>query len=478
MRKTLVALFVLGLVVAFAAPASALDVKFSGSYYAAGVFESNHSLAPDSYRETGSNAARYRASSASYVAQRLRLQPEFKIAEGLSLVTRFDALEKKWGDNRTFTGSNNYDNTNRTWDYDEVTRGNVRTQENLEWERAYVDFNTAIGRFMVGYFDCICYGTDFLDTHVSRAGVKWEYPMGNFTFMAQWEHAYEGGSGGNGGVNPNFAYATADRDVYSIGADYRWKGGSAGIQLQNYYHADTDYALSVPGYVTTVYTINPYAKATVGPFYFEGEFWYGFGTAQDYRVSSQPDVDLSAFGLYLNGRFDAGPFYVGAMLEWITGDDPGSTDKREGNVMALLTLGQAFDPCLIMFNDLLNTWGSNYYGNVARSADAIGTFEDNVWLWQIYGGWKATPALDFKVAFSYAYADEKPNSTGTPSGTPYVDDEYGYEVDLYMNYKIYNNLTYMVGFGYWWAGDYFKGTDSSFDVKNDYVVMHRLMLAF
>ena len=473
MKKLMVALFVLGLVAAFGSPAFALDVKFSGSYYAAGVFESNHSLANDAYRETGALAARYRASSAAFVQQRLRLQPEFKIADGLTLVTRFDAVEKKWGDNRTFTGSNNYDNTNRTWDYDDVARGAVRAQENIEFERAYVDFNTAIGRFQVGYINTLAFGTDFLNSAWSKGGVRWQYPIGSFTLMAMWEHGYEGGSGGNGGTNPSFAYANADRDIYSIGADYRWKGGSAGLQLQNWAHSDTDYSLGsttatpfpTKGSVQRLYTINPYAKASFGPLYLEGEFWYGIGDWIDYR-DTRADVDLDAMALYLNARYDMGPFYAGALMSWVTGDDPGTRDKMEGSVLNALWLGKNFDVFLLMFNDFMSTVSGSWNG---YNSTSIGTFEDNALIWQLYAGWKATPNFDVKVSYGMATADR------TAVG---VDDDYGSEFDIAANYKIYNNLTYMVGFGYWWAGDYFKGTGTTNEVKSDYVVLHKLTLSF
>lgn len=59
-----------------------------------------------------------------------------------------------------------------------------------------------------------------------------------------------------------------------------------------------------------------------------------------------------------------------------------------------------------------------------------------------------------------------------------TDDNYGAEFDLTATYKIYNNLSYMIGFGYWWVGDYFKGTSTGNETDDDYIVMHKLTLAF
>ena len=89
MRKFWLVLLTMALIVAFAMPAAALDVKFSGSYYVQGIYDNNRSL-KDNAAGDGSTA---------FIAQRLRVKTVFKVAEGLSLVTRFDALEKKWGDN-------------------------------------------------------------------------------------------------------------------------------------------------------------------------------------------------------------------------------------------------------------------------------------------------------------------------------------------------------------------------------------------
>ncbi len=479
MRKILLVLFVFGLVLALGAPASAVDIKVSGSYYATGMFISDPSLRAEDYRAPGYHVMPTdgkAASSASFVGQRLRLQPEFKIAEGLTLTTRFDALEKKWGDT-SWNRIHGYDNTNRpvdqqnatNWDTYAINGSSIRTQENLEWERAYVDFNTAIGRFMVGYFDCICYGTLFLNTHVSRAGVKYMYPMGPWTFGAQWEKPHEGGSYGIAGGS-RLLYADKDLDVYSIMVDYRWKTGVAGVQFQYYKDTYNDYSNgdATGAYRSNLYTINPYFQAAIGNLGLEGEFWYGFGDWKDYNTGSADDVELDAYAAYLNAKFGIGNFYIGLLGAIESGDQNPSDDKQKGSVLGGTTfvMGQAWDPFLYMFNDLVNTYTGNWYG---YNTSSIGTFEDNCMLFKLYGGWNVTPKLNVEVAYGMAWADD------TPSG---VDDSYGSEFDIFATYKIYNNLSYMVGFGYWWVGDYFKGTVSGADLEDSYLLMHKLTLAF
>ncbi|MDO9585272.1 MAG: hypothetical protein Q7I93_02170, partial [Syntrophales bacterium] len=112
MKRFLVVLLSLGLIMAFSMPASAVDVKFSGSYYAQGWYVDNHELADDN-------------NSKAFINQRLRLQTVLQIADGLSFTTRFDALEKKWGSQRwkgSFDDSRNRPSTGAA---------NTREQENI-----------------------------------------------------------------------------------------------------------------------------------------------------------------------------------------------------------------------------------------------------------------------------------------------------------------------------------------------------------
>ena len=100
MKKLLVVLLSLGLIVAFGATASAADVKFGGQYYVVGVYENNRTLS-----DTDSTY------SQRLLLTRTRVQTVFQIAEGLTFTTRFDALEKQWG-NTNWSSSNTDDKSN------------------------------------------------------------------------------------------------------------------------------------------------------------------------------------------------------------------------------------------------------------------------------------------------------------------------------------------------------------------------------
>jgi hypothetical protein len=94
----------------------------------------------------------------------------------------------------------------------------------------------------------------------------------------------------------------------------------------------------------------------------------------------------------------------------------------------------------------------------------------NAWFGQGRIGFKPISDLDVKLSLSYAQADKKP--AGFIGGT------YGTEVDVTGTYKITNNLSYMLGFGYLFTGDYFKGTSGTNKVDDDYLLINKLTLTF
>ena len=127
MKKLLIGFLAVGLIMGFAMTASAQpNVKASGQLYIQGTYANQPSLLNNGL-------------SKANVANRLRMQFEIQVQEGLKLTTRFDALERAWGqvpavltDSATST---NY----------------VRPENNISFERAYVTFNALYGVFDVGY---------------------------------------------------------------------------------------------------------------------------------------------------------------------------------------------------------------------------------------------------------------------------------------------------------------------------------------
>jgi len=447
MKKLLVVLLSLGLLVAFSATASAVDVKFGGQYYLTGVYRSNSTGVKDDDH-----------TSRAWFYTRTRIQPVFTIAEGLTFTMRLDALEKQWGQTN-FKNVNFSDETlsrkqNPTY---EPGRG---VQENVEFERAYVTFKTAIGAFQVGYQSADEWGTAFTDSGTTRPRICYILPVGPVTIQAIYEKWYDSDTAvPYGAANRK---VDADYDTYAIAPIFKYKGGDAGLLFKYYANASQRDA-TLGAYRSKVYQIAPYAKATFGPVYVEGEFNYWGGKVAEFDAGGH-DKDMSSWTAYALAKMNLGPAYVGAQFGYATGDD--GTDATKVKT-APGGGGTSWNPALILMNDDLNTWGGGGAGT--SNPNGVTSKKLNMMLAQAFGGFKVTPKFSLDASLTWAKVNEKLTA---------VDDKLGTEIDLTATYKIYDNLSYMFGAGYLFTGDYFKGANQNAEVGNDYLLINKLTLSF
>jgi len=476
MKKFLVVLLSLGLIVAFGATASAADVKFGGSYYVVGVYENNPNLTPS---ELG-----YQTYSRSFFYQRVRLQPVFAIADGLTFTARMDALEKQWGNTNYKGGVDDLTSSRR--DQTGVIAQSQKIQESLEFERAYVTFMTGIGVFQVGYQNVDDWGTDFSDYSNSRPRIAFQTKAGPVTIAFAYEKLYETDTAGAGGpaytgVAPTYA-GGSNNDTYAISGTYNGKGIEAGL-LYKYYALNWNAAAAANPYKTQRNLLSPYVKATFGPVYIEGELAYWFGKSAAYEtvtgVATKEDVKLQAYGAYLKGKFNIGPAYVGALFAYSSGNDLSDDTKDTKNPGGC---GTNFAPALILMNDALNTWTNGVGIRSTTGTTNVTTSKYNVIVYNMFAGINPTPKLNVEAGLTYAMVDKKAlNKVGTVV-TEADSDKLGTEFDVKATYKIYDNLSYMVGAGYLWAGDYFKGNTPvgavAAKIDNDYILLNQLTLSF
>jgi len=476
MKKLLVVLLSLGLIVAFSTTASAVDVTFSGQYYLGGMYEDNPMLTPK-------NEAGYSSFAHAFFYQRVRFQPVFKIAEGLTFTTRFDTLEKQWGNtNMQGGGATDYTNSRRNQPlYNGVGNSQgQKIQESIEFERAYVTFDTAIGQFQVGYQNVDAWGTDWGDYNNSAPSIKYATKLGSLTLALIYEKFYENDTAGTPAAAaitaaghpavPGGAVATtynnnidADNDTYALAAIYNAKGLEAGLLYKYYVY---NKARSVSGYKTERNLISPYLKATFGPVYIEGEAQYWFGKDKAYEtVMATPDVDLQAYGAYLKAKVTVGPAYFGALLAYQSGNDFSDAKKTTLNPGGH---GSSFVHSLILLYEPTSTWSNS--GSTA--ANLYGS--SNYILYNAFVGFNPTPKLNVEVKLNSATVDKKALTATTEA----ISANLGMEFDLTATYKIYDNLSYMVGAGYLQTGDYFKGTNANNKIADNYILLNQLTLNF
>jgi hypothetical protein len=454
----------LGLVLAFSAQAFAVDVKFSGSFYAAGMY-----LDKTTFRSTFENnpgtIANWNGSvgpSTAFYYQRLRVQTDFIVSPGLKLVTRFDAMERIWGGNRSATGT--------TLAVDSA--GTRAENENIAIDWAYINYVSPIGTFDVGIMNDGSTGTIFGNSYAPAGRIKYSYTIGPVTLNAAYTKVLDQSYSA---VTTTSNFTDGDNDKYGIEGVYAWKDGKAGIQVNYYRYAATRPQMALAAiptsaydYKKTYFLFTPYAIAKIGPVTLQAELNYAMGKAKEFDDNNaNADIDLKNWSGWIDAAADFGMLYAGGTFAYISGNDP-NTAKEEGGT---LNGGRDWNPCLIMFNQDITYWvgAINGYPYSSSAVTSNASPMSNAWFGQGRIGVKPIPALDIMASLSYAKADKLPNTV--------LDKEYGWEVDVTGTYKITNNLSYMLGVGYLFTGDYYKGRQTQ-DVENNYMLINKLTLTF
>lgn len=427
MKRFWIVLLSAALVMAFAMTASAqTKVTFSGGYYAHGFYADNHALLKDN------------TVAANFIGQRFRLQTVFAVAEGLSVTTRFDALERIWGAKRSAYGADTAV---------QLTPYAVEDQ-NIGFERAFVTFRTKIGQFQVGYQPAASWGTTFGDNGTTRPRISYVMAQGPLTMVAIYEKQLEGHV-----VASAPTASDNDFNMYYLAGIYTWKTGNAGLlyaNMQNAYTSVTSKGKSQ--------SLVPYFRANFGPLYLEGELNLGFGKASEFvSAAAGTDIDDAGLSYYLGATYKMGPLALGGFYAVAQGDDPATTTKQEGGK----TIGADFEKNLILFN----TWAVKWMGAMRTQGDNPG----NVNMWQVNAAYAVSKDLNLFASYTNAKLNQKGAN---------VSDEIGNEFDVTASYKIFGNLEYVLGFGYLWTGDAFKGANPAATVGNNYMVTHRLNLTF
>ena len=427
---------------AFSTTAMAVDVKVSGEYYAAGMYLDKTTLKSGTATDGPSTAFYY---------QRLRVRTDFIVSPGLKLVTRFDAMERAWGATRSATGT--------TLALDSA--GTVAENENIAFDWAYIEYKSPIGVFSAGYMNDGSTGTIFGNSYSPKGRIKYSNTFGpvtlNLAYTKEKELSNTAIYAGN--------TADADNDKYGIEGVYNWKGGKAGLNV-NYYNQRDNRTAANP-YTRKYLLFTPYAIAKIGPVAVQAEFNYAVGNQEYEFPSTTADKDIESFTGWVDATADFGMFYAGGSIAYVSGDNDANDDK----IKNVINGGRDWSPCLIMWNYERTKWAGSLAGYNGANQD---TNMANGWLFQLRGGVRPIEKLDVMLSATYAVADKK-TFVGT---TEYIDDKYGYEVDLTATYKITNNLSYMLGGGYLFTGDYYKGLNDANQIDDDFLVINKLTLTF
>jgi hypothetical protein len=492
MKRFWLVLLSLGFVLAFSASAFAVDVKFSGNFTIGGMYVDKTRLVKNSSQDDGP--------STGFFYQRLRLQTDFIVAPGLSFVTRADIMSRVWGGKR----STNTENEPQVGSDIFRRPGSTYESENILFDWAYIEYVSPIGLFQVGYMDDGGWGTVFGDSSIPAPSIQYVLPIGQFYFIAKYVKGDDNSvHRGSGYPDPRYSHTDFDQNQYVLAGIYTFKDGEVGL-LGKYVRAadifpDLGDLGKQDGVVLKGYALAPYAKFKIGPVAIQTELNYFHGKIEKVDNNTggtrhlgglggmigstdESDVELDAMAAWFDAVADFKQFYIGGTVAYVSGDDPDTADKVEG---IFVDGGNDWNPCLMMWNYDRTYWQGDIYGydqagqNGPMGGSTASTRSTGAKFYQIRAGVRPTPAWDIMASLSYAVADERPMGLDRNGHVVrFLHNDYGYELDLTATYKITSNLSYMLGGGYMWTGDYYKGGNDDNVTINNYILVNKLTLTF
>ncbi len=443
MKKFLSTAVALGMVAGLAATASALELKVKGKYQAdgfyinsgAGIFggvlpwdfettsrivfgESNPNQEPtndDWYQHI------FRIDPTLIINDKVQVKSDIRLVDSNSVWGKQDDLQRFNGDGLR---------VNKLWlTYDSpIGKWEVGRRPAGAWMNAFVNNGTAADRIML-----------------------WAPKMDNFkgyAFLQKSEErdAYDA-SDDNG-----------DDDYYEVAGAYVSEGANFWLGLgtrQDSGDADIDF-----------WRVKAYGDFAINDnhsLYSELDYNWGEMGPDDATV----DISRFAFIAGWNGNF--GDFSNHLFYAYISGDD-GEDSTAYSTAKGT---GSDFEPLYIMTGQATNVLngdrGASLLGSAVRQSGAHLV----AWL----GDFKASEDLTLHGGIGWGQAADV-DGFEMDEGLSGVDDSYGWEFDLGLAYKLYQNLTYELHFGWWLVGDFAELGYSDIETKDILLLSHHLTMKF
>ncbi len=458
MKKGLIIIAAALFVAAMVLPAMAVDMSLSGFYRVRGIYQSNAdqgSVTPWEGTKPYGDANAY-GSPDAWWDHMLQLNPVFKVADNLKLVTRVSVFNNQmWGSNQTSGAVTTTNNSSGS-----AFKSFGEEADNILFNRAYIEWATPKGNLLIGRQAT---GTTFLPfANSEKDGERIRFnsaAWNGFNFSVYYEKCTEKSvtSGNN--------IADEDKDDYSLRLNYAQPCFFLGYGLD--YVRDRTSSQNVATGNKADYLLHHVAVKANDPtntYFFEGELQVQSGDYKDYYAPGSTDKKRKGMGYYAAVGMRKAPFTVALATAFTSGDD----NATDGDYDVGPAFGLDFQPLYIATgpysNVLTNQSGS--YGVPMTLGAAVNT---GAKAYVLSADYQVDPQLALHGALGAAYADK------VYSG---VDDEFGKEFDLGLKYQIMSNLAYELHFGYLWTGDFFKGGSSNYTTDDVYQLDHSLTLSF
>lgn len=456
MKKFLSTAVALGMVAGLAATASALELKVKGKYVADGYyFNSGNGAAGDNGLFPWDMENTFRGTmldgmepgNDDWYEHTFRIDPTLIIN---------DKVQVK-GDIRLI-------DSNSVWgkqeDLQRFDGGGVRVN------KIWLIYDSPVGKWEVGRRPAGAWMGDFVNSGTAADRIMWWAPkMDNFKAYAFLQKTEEQDGYWRGYVDidgTTHPMDNQDNDYYEVAGGYVTEGVNAWLGLG--WKADKTNDIGVLGSDTNMYRFKGYGDMAINEqFSLATEFDYKWGQTE-YNAPGVSDMDISAFAFIASAMGNFGDLSASLHYAYISGDNDTTDDENNAYDVANGT-GADFEPLYILTGSAANVLNGD------RGANLVGTTvrQSGVHAIVALADFKTTEDLTLHGGIGWGQADD------APSGW---DDAYGWEVDLGLAYKLYENLTYELHFGWWLVGDFAELGISDIETNDILMLSHHLSMKF
>ena len=206
--------------------------------------------------------------------------------------------------------------------------------------------------------------------------------------------------------------------------------------------------------VRVPYGVNAGLWTDVQPYYLGGDAQFSYrGVDVDLGVihmggdannihNNGEDVDFDGWFSYVDLGYQVNDQLRVSFLGWWASGDNNST---KGDVDSYIAVDTHTEGSVVLFED--GAFDDGYAVSSAPYLNQLG-FQ----MYRLRVDYKATPKLSLAAAVNYMKFDEDAKWV-EDNGSRHSDDDIGWELDVYANYELYNNLKVNLAAGYLWAGD-------------------------
>ena len=415
MKKVLSTVAALGLVAGIATSAAALELKVKGEYILDGYSISNTlGIQGGNGLEMQDLPGDTDGTTSAWYEHKFQTDADLLINDKITIKSRIRFID--WG----------------TWGSQDDT--NISNGNNFSVRRLWMVYKSPIGAWEIGRRPAGSWENTFVNSSTRADRIMWKSGKmlgDDFVMYAFLQKSKE--------VDAYINESDRDSDYYEVYGAFKGYGKTSLA-----YGYTRDNSLDVPGGSSV-------SKSRIkgyGDYQFtdmlglELEFDYIFGD-KDINDGFGTSFDIDAFAFMADLQANFGAAQASFMYFYISGDSDG-TDQDLDAYSVTKGTGNDFEPLRILTGSktslLNNDMGSgNPYGTLMRLAGAHGLVAS--------ADFSATEKLAFHGAIGWAQAADEMAG---------FDSDYGWEFDAGASYKLLDNLTYNLHFGFLSTGDFFK----------------------